>query len=268
MTSLPMILRLNALSCLGFGAIFSLMPEPVAGLLGQAPGWAVPAVGLGLIGNGLHLLWEAGQHPPRTAWVIWFSTGDLLWWLTTIALIATRTWITAPLGQALALAVAVGVAGLGVAQLFALGQRRFGLTGVDLWRQLGQSWHAMPLWVKLWLTLLNGVFLAALAFWPAPIAVLTLAAYVASGPLLLGMAAAQGGLTRALGITHLLAYTPLFLWLLPRAGLAGAEAIYALALVLALAICLAFDLWDLIRYAKGERTPLGQTGPGAQPVLP
>lgn len=115
----------------------------------------------------------------------------------------------------------------------------------------------MPLWVKLWLCVLNGVFLAAFAFWPAPIATLTLLSYIASGPLLLGMAAAQGGLTRALGITHLVAFTPLLVWLLPQAGINGPEAHYALSLSVSLIVCLGFDLSDLIRYLRGERQPLG-----------
>lgn len=259
MTTLPLLLRLNALSCLGFGALFALAPDQVALVLGDAPGWIILALGLGLIANGIHLMIESRLDPPRAMWVIWFSTGDLVWWLATLGLVATGTWITAPLCQALALAVAAGVAGLGVAQLFALGRHRLGLSGAALWQRLGQSWMAMPLWVKLWLTVLNAMFLAALAFWPQPFAVLTIAAYVASGPMLLGMAAAQGGLTRALGVTHLVPYTPLFAWLVPVAGLGQASALYALGMTVVLAICLAFDLWDLVRYAMGERAPLGQS---------
>jgi hypothetical protein len=214
-------------------------------------------IGAGLLINAAHLLLVARQERPGINSILWFSIGDFLWWLGTIALVASGLWITTPVGQGMALVVGAGVAGLGAAQLFQLGRASSGLSAGALWRRLGESWAAMPLWVKLWLFTLNAVFLAAFAFWPAPIATLTLLSYLASGPLLLGMAAAQGGLTRALGITHLVAFTPLLIWLLPQAGLQGPAPLYALALSLALILCLGFDLWDLIRYIRGERRPLG-----------
>jgi hypothetical protein len=262
MTSLRLILRLNAASCIGFGALLLLAPGAVAAALGTPPALLLQALGAGLLVNAAHLLWEARlEHPGRLA-VLWFSTGDLLWWLATIALVASGLWITTPFGQTWALLIGAGVAGLGAAQMFALGQRSSGLAARGLWRRLGQSWLAMPLWVKLWLFALNGVFLAALAFWPAPVATLTLLSFVASGPLLLGMAALQGGLTRALGLAHLVTFTPLLWWLLPQAGFGGAEAIYALVLSGGLAICLGFDIWDLVRYSRGDRAPLGFSNPG------
>lgn len=257
MTSLHLTLRLNAASCLGFGALLLVTPGAVAEALGTPPVWLLRTLGAGLIVNAAHLLLVARKVRPDRRSVLWFATGDLVWWLATIALVASGQWITTPFGQVAALAVGAGVAGLGVAQMFALGRETTGLTTSGLWRRLGQSWSAMPLWVKLWLFALNGVFLAALAFWPAPLAGMTLLAYVASGPFLLGMAALQGGLIRALGLAHLATYTPLLLWLLPQAGVGGPEAIYALVLSAALAICLGFDLWDLVRYLRGDRAPLG-----------
>lgn len=257
MTSLRLILCLNAASCIGFGALLLSAPLAVAAALGTPPVWLLQALGVGLLVNAAHLLSVARQDRPGIGAVLWFSTGDLLWWLATVALVASGVWITTPSGQAMALAVGAGVAGLGAAQLFQLGRDRTGLSARALWRRLATSWSAMPLWVKLWLFVLNGTFLAAVALWPAPIASLTLLSYVASGPLLLGMAAAQGGLTRALGITHLVTFAPLLVWLLPQAGLDGPGPAYALAMSLVLTICLGFDLWDLIRYLRGERQPMG-----------
>lgn len=268
MTSLHLILRLNAASCLGFGALLLVNPGAVDEALGTPPVWLVRTLGAGLLINAAHLLLVARKVWPDRRSVLWFATGDLVWWLVTIALVASGQWITTPFGQTAALAVGAGVAGLGVAQMVALGRDATGLTASGLWRRLGQSWSALPLWVKLWLIALNGVFLAALAFWPAPIAAMTVLAYLASGPLLLGMAALQGGLTRALGLAHLATYTPLLLWLLPQAGLGGPEAIYTLVLSAALAICLGFDLWDLGRYLRGDRAPLGFPAANAATTYP
>jgi hypothetical protein len=257
MTSLRLILRLNAVSCLGFGTLLLLLPGPVAAAIGTPPIWFLQLLGAGLLVNAAHLLLVARADRPTRAAILWFSTGDLVWWLATVALVASGLWITTPFGQMAALGVGAGVAGLGVAQLFALGRAATCLATAELWQRLGHNWGAMPLWVKLWLFVLNAVFLAAFAFWPAPIASLTILSYVASGPLLLGMAAAQGGLTRALGIAHLVPYAPLLVWLLARAGLEGSEALYALTLSVVLTICLGFDLWDLLRYLRGARQPLG-----------
>lgn len=257
MTSLRLILRLNAASCIGFGALLLSAPSAVAAALGTPPVWLLQGIGAGLLVNAAHLLLVARQERRGINSILWFSIGDFLWWLATIVLVAAGLWITTPVGQGMALTIGAGVAGLGAAQLFQLGRDRTGLSASALWRLLGESWAAMPLWVKLWLFALNAVFLAAFAFWPAPIATLTLLSYLASGPLLLGMAAAQGGLTRALGIAHLVAFTPLLIWLLPQAGLQGPAQVYALALSLVLIICLGFDLCDLIRYIRGERRPLG-----------
>ncbi len=71
------------------------------------------------------------------------------------------------------------------------------------------------------------------------------------------MASAQGGLTRALGLAHLLPFGALVLWAVPQAAAGGAGAAYLAVLSAAVAVCLAFDLWDLARYARGDRTPLG-----------
>jgi hypothetical protein len=260
MTSLRQLLRINAASCLGFGAMLLMLPGPVAAALGAPPILLLQGLGAGLLVNGVHLLLAARSARPSRGVALWFSTGDLIWWLATVALVSSGVWITTAFGQIAALFVAAGVASLGAAQMFALGQEATGLNASGLWLRLGQSWAAMPLWVKLWLFVLNVVFLAAFAFWPAPIAAQTLLAYLASGPLLLGLAALQGGLTRALGLAHLLPWTPLLLWLWPQAGLGNAEAIYALTLSAALIVCLGFDLWDLIRYLRGERQPLGASG--------
>lgn len=255
----PALLRptllLNAISCLAFGAIFAVLPGAVSGWLGTPPSGLIRAIGLALLLNAAHLVLAARRPRPLWAEVLWFSLGDLLWWLGTLFLLGTGLWITTPPAKAAAFAVAGMVAAFGTAQLFALGQAWTGCTGPALWRRLGASWMALRPAVKSWLILLNLAFLAAFAFWPGPTATVPLYAYVATGPLILGMAAAQGGLTRALGLAHLLPFGGLLLWSIPQAAAGGPEAAYLWLLSATVIICLAFDLWDLARYARGARAP-------------
>jgi hypothetical protein len=260
MTSLAFVLRLNAASCLGFGALFVVASEAVAVWLGKMPPQVVFWLGLGLVWNGGHLLLAARRPSPRRAEVLWFVSGDMLWWLATLGLIATGVWLTTPAGIALAGLVAVGVAGLGAAQAFLWGQHRAGRTAGDHWRRIGRSWMALPLWVKLWLAALNAVFLAApsLLTWEA--ARVVLLGYVASGPLLLAFAGGAGGLTRHMGIAHLVTFVPMLGLLLTGTMLeAQTDTGFAFAMVFAamVGLCLALDLYDLLRWLQGDRAVIG-----------
>lgn len=114
---LATVMRLNAASCLGFGAMFVLMPGAVAAGLGSAPAGLVFALGLGLLGNAV-LLWRAVRkgRAARRGEVLFFCIGDLGWVLATLVLIGAGLWITAPMGQVLALIVAAGVGAMGLLQ--------------------------------------------------------------------------------------------------------------------------------------------------------
>ena len=115
--TLATVLRLNALSCLSFGALFLATPGAVAGALGTPPVWFIAALGAGLVGNAA-LLWlsvRAGRAP-RRAEVLAFSLGDAAWVVGTLALILAGVWIVTPGGRVAALAVAVMVGALGRAQ--------------------------------------------------------------------------------------------------------------------------------------------------------
>lgn len=254
--SLSFILRLNATSCLGFGITFMIAPEATAILLGTAPPGVIFGLGVLLLGNGVHLVLASLRPEAVEAEVLWFTLGDMAWWLASLALIAAGVWISTPLGVGLALTVACFVAVLGVAQLFALGRRRSGLSVSGQWQRIGQSWMALPVWVKTWLFWLNAVFIAALVLMPWHEARVVLLAYVASGPLLLAFAVLSGGLTRVMGIGHILPWTPLLIWLTTQTEFFGemtARSIYAAILVVTVAICLAFDFHDVFRWWKGER---------------
>lgn len=140
--------------------------------------------------------------------------------------------------------------------------------------RIGASWRSMKTWVKAWLFFLNGVFLASVIFLDHPVGRWTLAAYLAAGPLLAAMLVIQRGLTRLLGLAHLVPWTPLVVYLALRLGTdrlgppitpEGDPALFAwTALLLAsTVVCLAFDVWDLVRWVRGERYVLG-TGEAAR----
>lgn len=112
------IMRANALSCLGFGALFAAIPGAVAGFLAvePAPEAVLRGLGLVLIVNGTHLAVAAGRTRLSRAEILWFTAGDAAWVLATLGLIGAGIWIDRPAGIAAALAVGAIVAGFAVAQ--------------------------------------------------------------------------------------------------------------------------------------------------------
>lgn len=145
---------------------------------------------------------------------------------------------------------------------------------ISVWRAIGRSWMALKTWVKGWLFLLNGLFLLALVFLPRPSAWYILLGYLASGPLLLGFMLIQRGLTRLLGLAHLIPWIPLLVYLVLRlttssAGprITAAEApfytSYLIVLTAAVGVCLALDVLDVVRWFRGERYVLGSPAAAA-----
>ncbi|MEW5864100.1 MAG: YiiD C-terminal domain-containing protein [Pseudomonadota bacterium] len=135
---------------------------------------------------------------------------------------------------------------------------------MSVWGDIARSWLSMKRWVKAWLFFLNAVFLAALAFLDRPEGRWILIAYVASGPLLLAIAWRQRGLTRILGVAHLLPWLPLLVYvayalILGEVRLQGEPWLYGYLVVLAatLVLCLSLDAWDVLRWLRGERFVLG-----------
>jgi hypothetical protein len=135
-------------------------------------------------------------------------------------------------------------------------------------QHIAASWMSMKPWVKNWLFFLNAVFLMAFAFLQDPAAKWILLAYVASGPLLAGFMVKQRGLTRLLGLAHLVPWVPLLVYIILRltTELAGpvvtfaaepAFAGYLSVLLVCLIVCLSLDAWDVVRFLRGERYVLG-----------
>jgi hypothetical protein len=246
-------MRLNAASCVAFGLLFIAAPNTVTAFLGHVPAAIIIALGIGLLGNGAHLIIASGRAETRNSEVIWFSLGDFGWWLTTLSLIASNFWITTSWGIVMAIIVATFVAGLGVAQLWILGLHSHGNTSKEHLKAIAISWMALPRWVKVWLIVLNGVFLAAFAILPNRVAEVTLIAYFSTAPLLAGQVGYDGGLRRILSLAHLVPWIPLLAWLM----IVPDGTIYTALLIPTVAICLAFDINDLWLFIKGDRAVVG-----------
>lgn len=253
MLILRRVMQVNAASCLGFGGLFAIAPASVAAFLGTVPVWLVLMLGVGLLINGGHLLWSARAETPLLRDVIWFSVGDIVWFLGSLLLLAGQIWVSTPMGVALCWAVAWGVAMLGLTQLWLLGQSAAGHSAGAHLRAILRSWLGMKLWVKLWLFFLNGVFLWAFTLIPSDFARITLIGYVACLPIILGVAFYQGGLTKAAGWGHLIPWLPMFAWWLAD----GIDTPYKAVLVGATVLCLAFDVYDALRFHRGDRALIG-----------
>ena len=120
MLSLKNIMRANAASCLGFGSLFTLLPEPVATFLGgasPAPHVFILMAGIVLIGNGLHLLWASSTPSPSKNLILYFSVGDFAWVIISIGLIFSGLWITSVEGELVTVLVAIMVGLFGVLQV-------------------------------------------------------------------------------------------------------------------------------------------------------
>lgn len=279
MKHLRTILRLNAASCLAFGALFVLEPKTVSTFLGAVPVEWLQVTGLLLVLNGAQLALASLRQKPHPLEVLYFSAGDILWFIGSLGLVGANLLVTSGAGQAVTMVVAIGVLMLGLGQVWYLAETTGAgvpkLENDDLMpanlsrvQAITGSWIAMKTWVKVWLFALNGLFLVAILFLPELAARLTLAAYVASGPLLAAMMIWQRGLTRLLGLAHLIPWLPLVAYLLlrltsdaagPMIERASTPALHhwVVLLLIATAVCSALDVYDWQRWRRGERFRLG-----------
>jgi hypothetical protein len=254
------------MSCLLFGAWLVVRPKEVAGFLGTPLAVLVELIGAGLVFNGVHLFWASLRRRIYAAEIYYFVTGDLAWATLTLELATCDVFLTTPRGVTVSLAVAAWVALMGIGQVWALaGTLEATLTARGVLRDhlpphlstmgaIAASWLSMKSRVKAWMCMVNLVFLGTLLFLPDPTANFMLAAYMASGPWLLAIMIAQRGLTRFLGVAHLVPWLPLLLVLLTH--IRELPVYYVVAAVV-IAICLAFDVYDLVRWFAGERFRLG-----------
>jgi len=134
----------------------------------------------------------------------------------------------------------------------------------SLWWNIAKSWLSLRDWVKTWLIFLNIVLLGSLAFLYDPIGKWVVIGYAASAPLLLLLIIPFRGLTRLLGLAHIVPWTPLLAYLIARlltndfgpqldAESDPALFVYTIATSSAIGLCLAWDFYDVYRWLAGER---------------
>lgn len=124
-----------------------------------------------------------------------------------------------------------------------------------------RSYRAMPLWVQIWVLILVATNAACVAFLQHGIgqAVAWAGVFVilSNGPIMFF----YGGMNRAMAIPHLFAWIPLSVFLIQQLtvepGLAADVRNYAVAVLIANAISLAFDVYDTVRWLAGERETPG-----------
>lgn len=114
---LKIAFRLNALSCIGFGAVFFFAPDAVAAFLGGLAPDILRWIGIGLWINGLHLALASLRQAMRRGEVIYFVLGDAAWVLGSLVLVLPGVGlIHNPWAIAATLAVALIVGTLGALQ--------------------------------------------------------------------------------------------------------------------------------------------------------
>ena len=226
-------------------------------MLGDPPDLVLQVIGAILTLNGVHLTLASLRKTPKRLEILYFSLGDLAWWLGSTFLIAAKIWITTSVGSITAFAIALVVAAMGVAQLWLIGAREQQHSNAEHWASIIRSYRAMPKWVFVWLCGLNLLFLMSLSLWPDRLALVILIGFIATGPLLAGQIAFDGGLRRILGLGHLVPWLPLLVWLILNSD----GNLYVDMLVILLAICLAFDLFDVWRFWQGDRRTFGKPRP-------
>jgi len=116
MNHIQIILNINGLNCLLFGALFVFMPKFIVGFLSSTdPMPLAVLLILGVILNlyGLFLLWLGSKPEPNTTAVKLVAIGDFIWVIGTAVLLMMQRWITEINGITAAGMVAIVVGWLG-----------------------------------------------------------------------------------------------------------------------------------------------------------
>lgn len=271
MTPLRTALILNVATCFPFGALFILVLDPAARLLGFSSVVAVAVVGVTLLFVGPHLLMAWWCDRVRPIEGIYSSTGDLLWVTVALNLVAAELFLSNASSSVVSLYVAALLGVELVVQLYALSNECC-LTPLDDRLPYYQSdlGTMVPFWksgtprVKKWLFLVTTSFMFALAVSPDSLACFILVVYLAAGLWLVKNIIGQRGLTRPRDVAHLIPWLLAFVyWALRLSSdlvdpqisfeMARFEGAYTVSLLIAVDLCLAFDPVDVWRcWHRGE----------------
>ncbi len=285
MYSTRIMLKINAFTCASFGATFMVFPLEVSTLLGQVPMSIITLLGVALIVNAGHLVFVSFKKTIHKLEVYYFSTSDQIWFLASLALLMMTDWVSTPIGVWVTVVVAIMVSVIGLAQLWTYSEatksgvpnskgcsttadRHLMPENLSRLKSIGLSWLGIKTWIKVWLIILNAVFLTAFLFLPSKLSQVILVAYAASLPLMLSFIIVQRGLTRLLGLGHLVPWTPLLAYTFLRlfTNNAGSQIsaqenlelfLFSAALLVFVMVCLAFDIYGLVRWGQGQHGRLG-----------
>lgn len=122
--------------------------------------------------------------------------------------------------------------------------------------EITASFRALPTWVIAWVFLiLAPVNAASLAFLGQPSGAYVALFAIGGGVISLAIAIKSRGLTRLVSAGHIIAWTPLLLWLvLAPPPAEGAYDTYLTILIVVNAISLAFDVNDARLWLRGDRS--------------
>jgi hypothetical protein len=130
-----------------------------------------------------------------------------------------------------------------------------------------RSWSSMKSWVMIWLWYLNALYWVAFFYLEQPEARWALLAYLFIGPIGMLLVRSQRGLTRLAGLMHLpwlfyLIYLGLrlFTGVLGEVAFEAVDAFYwywLQAIFWSTLACVVLDIWDVVRWVRGERYVLG-----------
>ena len=115
-----------------------------------------------------------------------------------------------------------------------------------------------PVGIQIWLTWLMALNTAAFFFWGRPEGKVTALVWLANGTTMMAMYWIFG-YTRILGLSHIIWWTPLLIWLIPRFLQQRPTGIFGVWLGLVIVsdfASLVFDYIDVARFVLGDRAPL------------
>lgn len=259
----------------GCGYLAWMMPSLWVSLLGIPIEfeWTMVALGWALIGYSLVLLYIAVRYPLLRVFSKVAVILDFLWVVGALLIYFFNVVRPTVSGAVVFFGVTLLVGLFACVQYLGLKHE-----GLELNRTVApdgsvgvvRSWLSMKMWVKCWLFFLNFVFLMFFFYVGETIARWVLVCYVTSGLYLFVFMWAQKGLTRLLGLAHIVPWTGLLIMLMvslvggagPIPAIAFSQSplffLLTLLLMLVISVCLIFDYFDVYRwFIGGERFVLG-----------
>lgn len=132
MRNTRLTLRLNALSCIVFGAMFVLFAAQLGDFLGTVPTSWLQFIGAGLLIHAAHLITASMRKTLRRFEIYYFTAGDFLWLVGSVIIILPGAGLVTTFhGICATLVVGVLVFALGLAQIWTLSKANHNATACN-----------------------------------------------------------------------------------------------------------------------------------------